>query len=598
MSFPSNSDDQRSGDPLNHAKNWISNDELKLENGSRLDQVTVCYETWGTLDDLGSNAVLICHALSGDSHVVRHDKSDTPGWWEILVGPGKPIDTDQYFVICSNVLGGCRGTTGPNFLNPETGRPYGADFPVVTVGDMVEVQRRLLTQLGISRLHSVVGGSLGGLQALTWAIKYPDLVTSSIVLATSPRLSSQGIAFDVVGRNAIRQDPKFAGGQYYEGEGPEVGLALARMLAHITYLSDESMRAKFDPTRLQPRTVDSAFESTFSVGSYLAHQGNRFVERFDANSYITLSTAMDLFDLGDNPQKVAASLAPSTCRWLFVSFSSDWLYPASASRQLVDALIGQSKPVTSCEIESPAGHDSFLLADTTEGVGRMIRSFLARENSPLKSFQVQEEPQVDEPTSIFYAQRLDYEMILRLMPEQASVVDLGSGNGELLSILRDRGHSPLLGVEWDQHEVIECVERGLHVVHGNLDHGLLAIPDQSFDVALLSQTLQSIVDVAGVLDEVVRIGRRGIVSFPNFAYAPMRETFMREGRLPKEEGLYAYDWHDTPNRRFPSILDFQELCLKRGILILDAIYINSMSGQEILNDPNLKADIAVVVLAR
>ncbi len=598
MSPPLSSDAQRYGAPLPRAKTWVSTEPLNLENGDRLEQITVCYETWGRLDEAGSNAVLICHALSGDSHVARHDEKDAQGWWEIVVGPGKPIDTDRYFVICSNVLGGCRGTTGPNFANPKTGQPYGADFPVITVRDMVEVQRGLVRHLGISRLRAVIGGSLGGLQVLMWAIRYPEAVTSSIVLAASARLSSQGIAFDVVGRNAIRHDPNFAGGQYYEGPSPEAGLALARMLAHITYLSDESMRAKFDPTRLQPRAVDSAFESTFSVGSYLAHQGDRFVERFDANSYVTLSTAMDLFDLGDNEEELARSLAPSRCRWLFVSFSSDWLYPTSASRQLVDVLVTQSKPVSSCEVQSAAGHDSFLLADSMADCGRMICAFLASEDIRQTPIPVAEEPRIDEPTSIFYAQRLDYEMILRLMPKDASIVDLGSGNGELLSILRARGYGPLFGVERDPRQVVQCIERGLSVIHADLDKGLSAIPDRSFEVALLSQTLQSIVDVAGVLEEVVRIGRRGIVSFPNFAHAPMREMFAREGRLPKEEGLYAYEWHDTPNRRFPSILDFQELCDKRGIRILEAIYFNSSTGQEIVDDPNLNADVAVVALSR
>jgi len=598
VSVSSRSDPTRYGDCPRLAQTWISHDPLRLEDGGCLEHITICYETWGKLNDEGSNAVLICHALSGDSHVARHDEDDTPGWWEIVVGPGKPIDTDRYFVICSNVLGGCRGTTGPNFVNPKNGQPYGAEFPVITVRDMVEVQRRLVTQLGISRLRSVIGGSLGGLQVLTWAIDHPEMVTSSIVLAASARLSSQGIAFDVVGRNAIRHDPYFAGGQYYDGPAPEGGLALARMLAHITYLSDESMRAKFDPTRLQPRVVDSAFESTFSVGSYLAHQGDRFVERFDANSYVTLSTAMDLFDLGDHVEKLAKTLAPSTCRWLFLSFSSDWLYPPSASRQLVDALIGQSKTVSSCEIESSAGHDSFLLASSMDDGGRMIRAFLATEDVHILPTHVSKESSIDEPTSIFYAQRLDYDMILRLMPKDASVVDLGSGNGELLSILRDRGYAPLLGVERDQGQVVHCVERGLPVIHADLDNGVSAIPDQSFEVALLSQTLQSIVDVAGVLDEVIRIGRRGIVSFPNFAHGPLREIFMREGRLPKEEGPYAYDWHDTPNRRFPSILDFQELCAKRGICILEAIYFNFATGEEIVDDPNLNADVAVVALAR
>ncbi|WP_447968047.1 homoserine O-acetyltransferase MetX [Nitrospira sp. M1] len=598
MSLPSSSVVQRNGPPLPYAQTWISPEALELENGGRLEQVTLCYETWGTLNHECSNAILICHALSGDSHVVRHDENDTPGWWEIVVGPGKPIDTDRYFVICSNVLGGCRGTTGPNFMSPGGTQSYGANFPIITVRDMVAVQRRLVDHLRISRLHSVIGGSLGGLQVLTWAIDHPEVVASSIVLSASARLSSQGIAFDVVGRNAIRHDPNFAGGQYYTGPAPEAGLALARMLAHITYLSDASMRAKFDPTRLQPRSVDSAFESTFSVGSYLAHQGDRFVERFDANSYITLSTAMDLFDLGDSEQKLTRSLTPSTCRWLFLSFSSDWLYPASASRQLIDALVTQAKPVSSCEIESPAGHDSFLLENTMEDGGRMIRAFLSCDPPPTISLSIPYESRSDQPTSIFHGQRLDYDMILRLMPENASVVDLGCGNGELLSILRDRGYRPLLGIERDQGQVIECIERGHLVIHADLDKGLSAVPDQGFEVALLSQTLQSIVDVAGVLDEVVRIGRRGIVSFPNFAHAPMRETFLREGRLPKEEGLYAYDWHDTPNRRFPSILDFQELCAHRGIHILEAIYFNSKSGKEVIDDPNLNADIAVVALTR
>jgi homoserine O-acetyltransferase len=592
------SDDQRSAKPLRHAQTWICREPLALESGGQLPDVTVCFETWGALDADRANAIVICHALSGDSHVARHDAEDDPGWWELLVGPGKAIDTDRYFVICSNVLGGCRGTTGPNFPSPETGRPYGADFPIVTVHDMVEVQKRLLDHLGIERLLAVVGGSLGGLQVLDWATAHPERVGAALVVAAAPRLSSQGIAFDVVGRNAIRHDPRWKGGQYYDGEAPEAGLAIARMLAHITYLSDESMRARFDPTRLQPRQIETGFESVFSVGSYLAHQGDRFVERFDANSYITLSTAMDLFDLGESQDELRRALAPAQCRWLFLSFSTDWLYPPEASRRLVDALIADGRLVSLCEIESSAGHDSFLLEDGMRRGAPIIASFLAGSTGRSAPIRVPEEPRSDEPTSIFFAQRLDYEVILRLVPERASIVDLGCGNGELLSILRDRGHAPLLGIERDEAEVALGIARGLDVVHADLDEGLAAIPDRGFDVALLSQTLQSIVDVAGVLDEIVRIADRGIVSFPNFAHAPMREMFMREGRLPKEEGLYAYDWHDTPNRRFPSILDFEELCAKRGIRIEEAVYVDSRSGETVTDDPNLNADIAVVAISR
>ncbi len=596
-SVPS-SDDLRSAKLLKHAQSWVSNEPLALENGAHLEEVSVCFETWGALNRESDNAVLICHAVSGDSHVTRHDEGDDPGWWELLVGPGRPVDTERYFVICANVLGGCRGTTGPNFDAPGTGRPYGADFPVVTVADMVEVQKRLIEHLGIQRLRAVVGGSLGGLQTLTWATQHPDRLDSAVVVAAAPRLSSQGIAFDIVGRNAIRQDPNFAEGQYYRGPAPEGGLALARMLAHITYLSDESMRIKFDPTRLQPRMIDTDFESMFSVGTYLAHQGDRFVERFDANSYITLSTAMDLFDLGDTGEEIRESLAPTTCRWLFLSFSSDWLYPPSASRQLSDALVAQSKPVSTCEITSAAGHDSFLLREGLDLGGPMIASFLESASVPDRPTIAHDERRVEEPTSIFYADRLDYEMILRLLPPGTSVLDLGCGDGELLSILRARGHRALLGIEHDHSEVAKGIARGLDVIHADLDKGLTAVPDQSFDVALLSQTLQSIIDVAGVLDEIVRIGRRGVVSFPNFAHEPLREMFMREGRLPKEDGLYAYDWHDTPNRRFPSILDFQELCRGRGIRIEEAIYVDSRSGKEIEKDPNLHADIAVVAITR
>ena len=250
------------------------------------------------------------------------------------------IDTDQYFVICPNLLGGCRGTTGPGSINPATGKPYGRDFPTITLADMVDVERLLVDHLGVRQLRAVVGGSLGGHQALTWATRYPERVRGVIGLATSPRLTSQALAFDVVGRNAILRDPHFCGGQYYGRlDGPAVGLALARMIGHITYLSREAMREKFEADRFHPRDVAVEFEKKFSVGSYLGYQGAKFVERFDANSYVTLSLAMDLFDLGSTPEELARAFAPARCRWLIVSFSSDWLFPPDQSRDIVNALI-------------------------------------------------------------------------------------------------------------------------------------------------------------------------------------------------------------------------------------------------------------------
>ena len=293
-------------------------------------------------------------------------------------GRAKPIDTDRYFVICPNLLGGCRGTTGPNSVNPETGRPYGADFPIITVRDMVKVQKLLVEHLGIRRLRAVVGGSLGGQLVLTWATQLPAMVAGAVALATSPRLTSQAMAFDVVGRNAILRDPAYQDGQYYgNGPGPTVGLSIARMLGHITYLSREAMIEKFDAHRLQPRQVQTQFETRFSVGSYLAYQGDKFVERFDANSYLALTMAIDLFDLGDSREELRRALSSSQCRWLLMSFSTDWLFPPFQSEKMVNALIAEGKPVSYCNVQSNCGHDAFLLADELPIYGETMRAFLA-----------------------------------------------------------------------------------------------------------------------------------------------------------------------------------------------------------------------------
>ena len=296
------SDSARNAKPLRYAQQAVLAEPLKLVLGGTLTGVTVAYHTYSKLNAARDNAIMVCHAISGDSHVARHNAEDDPGWWELLVGPGKPVDTERYFVICPNLLGGCRGSTGPGSINPETGKPYGRDFPTITLADMVEVQGRLVEQLGIKQLLAVVGGSLGGHQALTWATRFPDRVRGVVAMATSPRLSSQSIAFDVVGRNAILRDPHFHNGQYYDKpKGPSVGLALARMIGHITYLSPEAMNQKFEADRLKPRDVAIEFEKRFSVGSYLGYQGTKFVERFDANSYLILSLAMDQFDMGADP---------------------------------------------------------------------------------------------------------------------------------------------------------------------------------------------------------------------------------------------------------------------------------------------------------
>ncbi len=360
-------------------------DALALDCGRKLFDVNLRYECYGTLSPEKDNAILIMHALSGDAHVCgryRHDDRKA-GWWDDMVGPGKPIDTNRYYVICSNVIGGCSGSTGPRSINPATGKRYNLEFPVITIRDMVRAQKRLIDHLGIPKLLAVVGGSMGGMQALEWAITYPGSVSSVIPIATTAQLSSQSIAFDWVGREAIKYDPNFDNGNYEPDRVPDRGLATARMLAHITYLSDESMSRKFGRELQEHEDYGFDFQRDFAVESYLEYQGRRFVERFDANSYFYITRAMDYFDLAAYADgNLAAALKPAAAEFLVVSFSSDWLFPTSQSRAIVNALLQNRRKVTFCEIESCYGHDAFLLEIDT--LGPMVRDFLANQREKRK----------------------------------------------------------------------------------------------------------------------------------------------------------------------------------------------------------------------
>lgn len=349
--------------------------ELKLENGETLRDVCVAYETYGKLNSACNNAILIAHAFSGDAHAAFYHEGDSrPGWWDKMIGPGKAFDTSRYFVICSNVIGGCSGSTGPSSLNAETGAVYALDFPQITIKDMVNAQKRLVEHLGISRLHSIAGGSMGGMQVLQWLVSYPDAVKSAIPIATTARHSPQQIAFNEVGRQAIMADPNWNGGNYYGREIPRAGLSVARMVGHITYMSEKSMAEKFG-RRTKSDLQMTKFHADFEVEGYLRNRGDFFVRRFDANSYLYISKAMDLFDVSEG-RPLSEKFYELDAKLLVLAFKSDWLYPAHQSLEIVSACKISGVPVTYLEIDAHYGHDSFLVE--TETQARLVKHFLSR----------------------------------------------------------------------------------------------------------------------------------------------------------------------------------------------------------------------------
>ena len=337
-------------------------DPIELDSGAVLDEVTVAYETYGQLDKEKSNAILICHALTGDAHAAGwHVGDKKPGWWEIVIGPGKALDSEKYFIICSNVLGGCKGTTGPSSINPKTGKEYGLEFPVITIKDMVKVQKKLIDSFGINQLVAVIGGSMGGMQVLQWMVSYPTMMKKAIPIATAAMSSPQQIAFNAVGRQSIFSDPNWNGGNYYEsGKIPRNGLSLARMIAHITYLSDESMDIKFGRGLQDKDEISFDFTVDFQVESYLKHQGETFVKRFDANSYLYITKAVDLFDFSVNDSLIDG-LKNVEAKVQVISVDSDWLYPTEQSMDILTALNANDAEVSFSELKSNYGHDAFLL---------------------------------------------------------------------------------------------------------------------------------------------------------------------------------------------------------------------------------------------
>jgi homoserine O-acetyltransferase len=590
---------------------------LELACGKKLGPIDVAYETYGRPDATGDNVVLICHALSGNAHVagLNSPNDRKPGWWDNMVGPGKGIDTNKYFVICSNFLGGCSGTTGPSSINPKTGKPYGLDFPIITIADMVKVQKLLLDKLGIKKLLSVIGGSIGGMQVLQWALQYPDFVRSALPIATTGHLGAQSIAFDAVGRNAILADAGFANGQYHDIGQPARGLGIARMIGHITYLSEESMRAKFG-RKLRTAagsTPDNGirgqasspqedykydFASEFAVETYLDHQGQSFVERFDANSYLYITKASDYFDLVKDYGSLEQAFADVKSRFLIVSLSSDWLFTPEQSQAMVEALAANRKLVSYCNIVSPHGHDAFLLE--VEALGQFICCFLKATYDPQNKKPCSCYTQQSRGLSVFdqpHRARVDYDLIESLIEPDTTVLDVGCGSGELLAnLIRDkniRGE----GIELEQELVLDCVCRSIPVIQQDVEQGLSYYKDKCFDYVILSQTVQTLKNPRDVFLELLRVGKKVIVSFPNFAHWRCRLQMALSGKAPVT-GHLPFEWYNSPNVHFFTIKDFDRFCDKLGAKVENKIALRGTKVSPVKFAPNLFAEQAVYVTSR
>jgi len=590
---------------------------FRTDGGQILSQLDIAYETYGVLAADGRNAILMTPPLTGDCHVAGFygDPPDlrTRGWWDDMVGPCKAIDTNRWFVVCSSMLGGCGGTTGPTSVDPSTGESYGSDFPDLTIGDMVEAQRLLIERLGVKSLYAVIGGSMGGMQSLEWSLRHPNMVERCVCVAAAASLSAQALAFDIIGRNAILNDEDWKSGRYLPGKGPRMGLALARKIAHITYLSAEKMDSKFG-RRLREDDAPERFHTAFEIEKYLEHQGEKFVSRFDANAYLLITQAMDGFDLGlswgRTPQATSASdgqererieilrlteaFERSRCRYLIVALSSDWLFPAAASRGVAQVLLQAGRSPSFCILKSPHGHDGFLLE--AEKLDQVVDAFLAdgaSKRGPRDSGVLEAGRQL-------FRSDADRRVIASMVGSGSRVLDVGCGDGSLLEhLVREQGCKGV-GVDIDLDAVISTLARGLSAVQGDVDAGLSEFPDQSFDHVILNQTLQAVQKPPVALREILRVGREAVVSFPNFANWRCRFEVLLGGRMPKTRDL-PFEWYETPNLHPFTLADFEEYCRTHGIRVLETCeQCDSWFGRILLRMGfrNLAADRAIVRISR
>jgi homoserine O-acetyltransferase len=561
---------------------------LPLACGRSLSQYELAYETYGELNAARSNAVLVCHALNASHHVAGYygDDPNNVGWWDNMIGPGKPLDTTRFFVVGVNNLGSCFGSTGPQSIDPQTGQPYGADFPLVTVEDWVDSQARLAEHLGIERWAAVMGGSLGGMQALAWATRFPSRIRHALVIAAAPNLSAENIAFNEVARQAIMTDPDFHGGDYYAHRAtPRRGLRVARMIGHITYLSDEQMEAKFG--RQLRDGIKFSFAPEFQIESYLRYQGEKFADYYDANTYLRITKALDYFDPasaygGD----LARSLSTATCEFLVAAFTTDWRFPAARSREIVKALVRNKRRVAYTEIVAPHGHDAFLLDDAHyHGVVRAYFDRIATDIAPATP----KPRRLSRSKRTNGVARADYATIAQWIDSGARVLDLGCGDGSLLSYLRKARGATGYGIEIANGGVLASLENGIDVIQSDLERGLAGFDDASFDCVILSQTLQAMRHIEVIVAEMLRVGREAIVTFPNFGHWSHRSQIMR-GRMPVSKSL-PYQWYDTPNIHLCTVADFDAFLAARKHVVQDRVILAGRKRVRML--PNLLGELAI-----
>lgn len=567
---------------------------FRLEEGGSLPRVDVAWESCGLVKPENDNVVFICHALTGDAHVAGRyaNENESSGWWESIVGPGKAIDTNRYRVICANVLGGCKGTTGPSSVNPATGRPWGSAFPRFTIGDTVEVYRSLLRELGVTHLAGLVGGSFGGIQVCEWLAAHPNEVDKAVMIASGAALNSQALAFDIVGRYAITLDPHWHGGDYYDRpfeDRPNVGLAQARQVAHITYLSLDLLNRRFGRKQQEDWLAKGAewleahaakFGTTFAIESYLRYQAKKFIARFDANSYLQITHAMDRYDASVKYGSLDEVCRRITAKLLLVSISGDWLFSEEQSRNIAAAMLRQGKDVSYSHLDIKVGHDGFLTH--TKELGKLMGAFFA-----------------SVPTEVAAEKRQKLAPIVELIPEGGQVLDIGCGSGSLLTLLREKKVRGT-GIEIDFGKIVDGVRGGLNVLYEDADEGLGLLPDAAYDVAVLSETLQTVKRPREILVKILDKAKEAVVTIPNFASIGIRLHLLLTGRMPVGSEL-PFEWYDTPNTHFFTFHDFRALCAKEGIEIKTVrAEANGWFGRLLLalGFVNLGADRVICRLAR